>query len=53
VVSNDDLYTVNSELLDLLAGAEHVTVLARVRTENVVEDYCDRLNNLDMRISLN
>jgi chromosome segregation ATPase len=55
--SNDDLYSVNSELLkryekrgllDLLAGAEPVTGLARVRTENVVEDYRYRLEDLKM-----
>ena len=55
--SNDDLYKANSELLeryekrgllDLLAGAEPVTGLARVRTESVVEDYRYKLDDLKM-----
>jgi hypothetical protein len=55
--SNDDLYRTNSELLeryekrgllDLLAGAEPVTGLAQVRTENVVEDYRYKLDDLKM-----
>jgi chromosome segregation ATPase len=55
--SNDDLYQANSELLeryqnrgvlDLLAGAEPVTGLARVRTESLVEDYRYKLEDLKM-----
>jgi chromosome segregation ATPase len=55
--SNDDLYQANSELLEryrkrgllnLLAGEEPVTGLARVRTENVVEDYRYKLDDLKM-----
>ena len=53
--NNDELYAVNGELLkryenrgffDLLANAEPVTGLARVRTENVVEDYRYKLDDL-------
>jgi Skp family chaperone for outer membrane proteins len=55
--NNDDLYKANSDLLDLyqnrglldvVAGMDKVTGLARVRKESMVEDYRYKLSDLRM-----